>query len=86
MQLKKGLLGISWVILLLTSCTAEKKENSGADEKAESLFTMVSPDVTGISFINAVENQKNFNIFKYRNFYNGGGVAIGDMTVFPTFI
>lgn len=79
MQLKKGLLGISWVILLLTSCTAEKKENSGADEKAESLFTMVSPDVTGISFINAVENQKNFNIFKYRNFYNGGGVAIGDI-------
>ncbi|MBT8284090.1 MAG: VCBS repeat-containing protein, partial [Flavobacteriaceae bacterium] len=28
---------------------------------------------------NKVENQKNFNIFKYRNFYNGGGVAIGDI-------
>ena len=34
---------------------------------------------TGIDFLNKVKNQKNFNIFKYRNFYNGGGVAIGDI-------
>ncbi|MEJ2114404.1 MAG: VCBS repeat-containing protein, partial [Flavobacteriaceae bacterium] len=34
---------------------------------------------TGIDFINKVENEKDFNIFKYRNFYNGGGVAIGDI-------
>lgn len=29
--------------------------------------------------INKVKNQKNFNIFKYRNFYNGGGVALGNI-------
>ncbi len=34
---------------------------------------------TGISFVNKVENTKDFNIFSYRNFYNGGGVAIGDI-------
>ena len=33
----------------------------------------------GFDFFNEVVNQKNFNIFKYRNFYNGGGVAIGDI-------
>ena len=36
-------------------------------------------DSTGIDFFNTIKNEKNFNIFKYRNFYNGGGVAIGDV-------
>ncbi len=34
---------------------------------------------TGIDFTNKAENDKDFNIFTYRNFYNGGGVAIGDL-------
>ncbi|QEC70246.1 CRTAC1 family protein [Panacibacter ginsenosidivorans] len=34
---------------------------------------------TGIDFINNVQNERDFNIFTYRNFYNGGGVAIGDI-------
>lgn len=41
------------------------------------LFTML--ENTGIQFENTVKNQKDFNIFTYRNFYNGGGVAIGDI-------
>src|ERR1019366_612768 len=28
---------------------------------------------------NKVADTKDFNVFKYRNFYNGGGVAIGDV-------
>lgn len=34
---------------------------------------------SGIDFTNKVENTNDFNIFSYRNFYNGGGVAIGDI-------
>ncbi|HRN55315.1 MAG TPA: CRTAC1 family protein [Agriterribacter sp.] len=34
---------------------------------------------TGIDFFNNIHNTKDFNIFSYRNFYNGGGVAIGDI-------
>jgi hypothetical protein len=34
---------------------------------------------TGINFINKVKDSKDFNVFTYRNFYNGGGVAIGDI-------
>lgn len=34
---------------------------------------------TGIDFVNKVQNTKDFNILTYRNFYNGGGVATGDI-------
>ena len=34
---------------------------------------------TGIDFINKIENTEEGNIFNYRNFYNGGGVAVGDI-------
>jgi hypothetical protein len=43
------------------------------------LFNLLDPEESGFDFTNEVVNQKNFNIFKYRNFYNGGGVAIGDI-------
>jgi len=48
-------------------------------DEVETLFTLLNSEETGIDFFNEVKNQKNFNIFKYRNFYNGGGVAIGDI-------
>lgn len=34
---------------------------------------------TGIDFINQLSFDKDFNGFNYRNYYNGGGVAIGDI-------
>lgn len=66
------------LVSVLFSCNT-KKENTQKEEVTETLFSLLSSDETGIDFINEVENQKNFNIFKYRNFYNGGGVAIGDI-------
>lgn len=43
------------------------------------LFERIMPETSGIIFTNTVENTADFNIFSYRNFYNGGGVAIGDI-------
>ena len=43
----------------------------------KTLFTEVKN--SHIDFTNTVTNTKDFNIFNYRNFYNGGGVAIGDI-------
>ena len=43
------------------------------------LFEEVSAEKSGVSFVNKVENTEEFNIFSYRNFYNGGGAAIGDL-------
>lgn len=34
---------------------------------------------SGIVFTNSIESSDENNVFKYRNFYNGGGVAAGDL-------
>ncbi|WP_225876766.1 FG-GAP-like repeat-containing protein [Flavobacterium muglaense] len=59
--------------LLFVSCSKENTENKNA------LFSKMETAQTGINFINEVKNGEDMNIFKYRNFYNGGGVAIGDI-------
>jgi enediyne biosynthesis protein E4 len=48
----------------------------GVDGK---LFTRLPPGYTGIAFENRVEPTRDLNVFTYRNFYNGGGVATGDL-------
>ncbi len=68
-----GALGITM------SCTSKKDAEAEVLEKTPTLFSLLPSSQTGIDFKNSIENQKNFNIFKYRNFYNGGGVAIGDI-------
>jgi hypothetical protein len=49
--------------------------NNSSDQSA--LFTLM--DKTGISFENKVVDNDADNSFQFRNFYNGGGVAIGDI-------
>ncbi|GAB3793128.1 VCBS repeat-containing protein [Spirosoma humi] len=45
----------------------------------EPLFENLPASETGVDFVNRSLDKKDFNIFNYRNFYNGGGVAIGDV-------
>lgn len=73
---------LHYIFLLLIAVTCiecSDKTDQKNEQESEKLFTLLQSDSTGIDFINSVENQKDFNIFKYRNFYNGGGVAIGDI-------
>jgi len=70
---------LSLVLLGLSACNSKKEDQTAQEAKKETLFTLLSPEESGVNFINKVENRKDFNIFKYRNFYNGGGVAIGDV-------
>ena len=44
------------------------------------LFTQLPSSYTGIRFENRVTDTQDLNVFTYRNFYNGGGVATGDVT------
>lgn len=46
-------------------------------EKTRTLFELVPH--SGIVFENHVEDSDSLNILNYRNFYNGGGVAVGDI-------
>lgn len=45
----------------------------------DALFQMLPATQTGVTFNNKVTDTDNFNVFNYRNYYNGGGVAIGDV-------
>ncbi len=47
--------------------------------KRDTLFELLPPEKTGVDFVNKLYYLEDFNIFTYRNFYNGGGVAIGDV-------
>jgi len=43
------------------------------------LFTLLSPEETGIDFVNTIQEQEAFNVLEYEYFFNGGGVAVGDI-------
>ena len=43
------------------------------------LFELKENHQLGIEFSNDLAYSDEFNVYKYRNFYNGGGVAIGDI-------
>ena len=58
------------------ACGSEHEKQTGNER---SRFEKISSKTSGISFINEVKNTQDFNIFSYRNFYNGGGVSLGDV-------
>ncbi len=58
-------------VLFFFSCKSDKTNSA--------LFEKIHGEKSGIRFVNKVENTEALNIFKYRNFYNGGGVALGDI-------
>jgi hypothetical protein len=66
-------------ILVLTSTSCKSKTEDAYKPPADPLFVPVNSKETGLNFINAVEDSTDYNILTYRNFYNGGGVAIGDI-------
>ncbi len=65
-------------LLLTSSCN--RNPNSGSGDQ---IFTLMPESYTGAGFINHLDYdeqlKKKFNIYTYRNFYNGGGVAMGDV-------
>ncbi len=48
-------------------------------EKAPIFFEALSPEETGVTFNNILSPSSELNIIEYLYFYNGGGVAIGDL-------
>lgn len=62
----------------LFSCSPEPK-SSTVEVTADPLFTLLSPEESKIDFQNTIEEGLNTNILMYEYFYNGGGVAVGDI-------
>jgi enediyne biosynthesis protein E4 len=68
------------ILVGLSSCNnKESSQPSAAATSGSTLFKLLSAAETGIHFKNQVSDEENFNILTYRNYYNGGGVAIGDI-------
>jgi enediyne biosynthesis protein E4 len=68
------------VVSCIGSHDSQPEASSGkAPPVGNHLFTMMPASFTGIRFINRVEDTPEMNVFTYRNFYNGGGVAAGDL-------
>jgi hypothetical protein len=67
----------------VVGCSGSKESLPVATGKApppgDHLFTMMPSSYTGVRFANRVEDTPELNVFTYRNFYNGGGVAVGDL-------
>ncbi|MGA1030455.1 MAG: VCBS repeat-containing protein [Flavobacteriaceae bacterium] len=53
--------------------------NCNKSEESPIPFKLLSSDQTGIAFSNDLSYTDDFNVYKYRNFYNGGGIAVGDV-------
>lgn len=63
-----------FILFIIFSCTRK------SDLKTrETLFVSLYPERTGIDFINTLTETEQFNIIEYLYFYNGGGVAAGDL-------
>ncbi|PWN06693.1 VCBS repeat-containing protein [Rhodohalobacter mucosus] len=59
-------------IFILSSCSL-------LQDQEPQLFESILPEESGVDFINQLTSTSDFNVYRYRNFYNGGGVAAGDL-------
>lgn len=66
------LLGVG--VMGFVSCAKKEPELA-----AETLFKLQDPQRTGIHFVNRLTSSPQMNILEYLYFYNGGGVAAGDI-------
>ncbi len=62
-----------------TNTTSPDKPTNITPEKTSPLFVSLPSYQTGIHFQNRLDEGLNTNILMYEYFYNGGGVAIGDV-------
>ena len=73
------------VLILGAACTEKPAtpavaHTGAAPAVGTTLFTKMPSAYTGVRFENHITETDTMNVFVYRNFYNGGGVAIGDVT------
>ena len=52
---------------------------STTSNETKTLFKEITSDDSGINFSNTLTFDNDFNVYTYRNYYNGGGVALGDI-------
>ena len=82
MEIKRNYLKTSIVLVViyfghLTGCCDKKQVKEVIRD--QKLFSLLTPDHTGIHFENTITRSDELNIFIYQDFYSGTGVGIGDI-------
>jgi len=74
------LVSILSILGMLFSCNSETNKESVIErEKKKELYTILSAAESNISFKNVLKETLTMNGLFYEYFYNGGGVAVGDL-------
>src|SRR5918996_5285557 len=63
----------AWTVIAATLTACNRAES------APPLFELLSPEATGVAFVNALPERTELNILNHLYYYNGGGVAAGDI-------
>lgn len=79
MRLKSQLLFFVVAGITLSCQTPSENESDPEKKEVSPLFTLLSPAQTKVDFRNTLTEGLNTNVMMYEYFYNGGGVAVGDL-------
>lgn len=66
------------VMVVFSGCTQAEEGVNTVDYNRQTLFQIIPPKESGVYFENKLYLKEDFDVFRYRNYYNGGGVAIAD--------
>ncbi|MDQ6768823.1 MAG: VCBS repeat-containing protein [Gemmatimonadota bacterium] len=72
---RRAAASVAALVLVVGGCNPEQKSPAAA----RPLFELLAPSSTGVTFANQLPESADFNILNYLYFYNGGGVAVGDV-------
>jgi hypothetical protein len=65
------------IAVMLGGC--KPKDDAGTASNPDALFTLLPAEQTNVDFNNSLTEGLNTNVLLYEYFYNGGGVAAGDV-------
>lgn len=71
------ILFICFVVLL--SCDNKKQDDLKKDSAEEMTFELIDAETSGIKFVNSLEQTEEQNVFDDIYYFNGSGVAVGDV-------
>jgi hypothetical protein len=77
--LLRVVLFLLWLAPGCRTAAPEEEKAPPAGPAVPTLFTLLPPERTGIAFANTLTEGPNTNVLMYEYFYNGGGVAAGDL-------
>src|SRR5688572_29421109 len=71
LRLRHSAISLLLLVMTFTMCDRPEKE--------QTLFQEQSPQKTGVTFTNSVVQAGENNMLNYSYYFNGGGVAVGDI-------